>query len=1350
MAFLDDLEPRPLTQGKLPEGCKPVEYFLTDKSAAEVAVFQFNRRPTQAAVRECWKEREKGRAVPVLAVFLHGSYVTLCGPVITHNTGHPPIYFDLPVERAQTVCREFLNQPNNEAAVKFVREALPQMVSAVPGLRNEGMFSSHYLHERVSGTAHYTPASQRAAAVVNLRERQLLQGLGFEIEETNQNYLLLKTGGRKQAVAVLVREDEMPDRPATRFADLSPAAYALNKAQDNGCPWVVTMQGDKLRLYSTDGERPVASKGRTETFAEINLALIEEQHQPFLWLLFSAEALRPDGTVDYILNESSRFAVDVRVKLRDRIYTAVIPRLAQGLAAARGLKRMNAGQLRETYDAALVLLFRLLFVAYAEDKDLLPYLESQAYRKKSIKGLAQDLVEERLKNATYHKDAGTGTWKDVQRVFHAIREGDKALSVPAYNGGLFDKTRPEGQVIDSVELPDSVFRAALSTLLVDDTRDGIPGPVDFSAIGVREFGTIYEGLLLSELGQAEEDLTSDAEGRYRPVSKKTDAVIVAKGDFYLHNASGARKASGSYYTPEFAVAHLLRGALNPALEEHFQRLDTLPEAEAGKRFFDFRVSDIAMGSGHFLVSAVDFIEAGMSRYLERRPLPAVKAELESLRKAAEAGLAQVGVQRRVDGSQLLRRMIARRCIYGVDYNRTAVELSRLALWIHTFVPGLPLSFLDRTLRHGNSLAGIERVAEAEELLKDGGFGFTGELKKYLKLVAGDLEKLRALTDSSVQDIAQAKRLDEQIQQKLAPATAIFDVLTAARLDEGCQQAVEGGELSLLLGKGDAAIPGSKLHKQALKALEGLHVLHFPAAFPEVFFGDNPGFDVILGNPPWEEATIEELKFWVRYQPGMNGLSAAQQKKQAEKLRGERPDLVKRFEAEQESAEAMRVILTSGAFPGMGTGDPDLYKGFCWRFWRLCRPEGRLGVVVPRSVWCSGGSEEFRKAVLADGAVEELTFLLNNRNWFFPDVHPQYTVALSVLRRAPGTVVRFRGPYSSLERFRAGTAGEPPAVPVAEFLTWTETAAFPLLPSDDSLEPFLQLRKAPRLDLDDKTSWRARPQAELHATNEVKKGPALGKFVERRPKGHIPVFTGGSFDIWQPDRGESSYYAWANPKKVYAYLQDKRARAARNSASAFSEMPAAWVKDKKTLPALHPRIAFRDVTNRTNNRTVIAALVPPEAVIVNAAPYAVWPRGDEKDQAFLLGVLCSVPLDWFARRWVEIHMNFHIFNALPIPRPERTHPLWQRVVALAGRLAAVDDRYQGWAQAVGVDCGTLDDRTRQGHIHELDAAVALLYGLTEEHLTHIFETFHEGKIEGQPYQQRLTPVLAHYRRLKSPA
>jgi hypothetical protein len=144
-------------------------------------------------------------------------------------------------------------------------------------------------------------------------------------------------------------------------------------------------------------------------------------------------------------------------------------------------------------------------------------------------------------------------------------------------------------------------------------------------------------------------------------------------------------------------------------------------------------------------------------------------------------------------------------------------------------------------------------------------------------------------------------------------------------------------------------------------------------------------------------------------------------------------------------------------------------------------------------------------------------------------------------------------------------------------------------------------------------------------------------------------------------------------------------------------------------------------------------------ITNTAPYLLWAKGDEKDQAYLLGVLCSIPLDWYARRFVEIHLNFFIFVTLPIPRPPRTSILWKRTIELAGRLACPDRRFSRWVKAVGVECGPIADDDKDDMIHELDAVAAKLYGLSEKQLIHIFETFHEG----WNYEARLKATLRHF-------
>lgn len=238
-----------------------------------------------------------------------------------------------------------------------------------------------------------------------------------------------------------------------------------------------------------------------------------------------------------------------------------------------------------------------------------------------------------------------------------------------------------------------------------------------------------------------------------------------------------------------------------------------------------------------------------------------------------------------------------------------------------------------------------------------------------------------------------------------------------------------------------------------------------------------------------------------------------------------------------------------------------------------------------------------------------------------------------------------------------------------------------------------------------------------------------------------VYKGASFDLWNPDTGV--YYASVHADEITEHLQEKRERSHERARSPFSEFSKERIDDLETLPCRHPRIAFRDIARSTDSRTVITALVPPETVLTNKAPYLLWLRGTPCDEAFLLGVLSSMILDWYARRVVELSLNFHILNNFPIPDADVDGaPLARRVVQIVGRLAAVDERYADWAAEVGVPMGSVgDEATKQDLICELDACVAHLYGLDEDDLAVVYETFHEGA----DYSERHRAVLAHFRR-----
>jgi hypothetical protein len=930
----------------------------------------------------------------------------------------------------------------------------------------------------------------------------------------------------------------------------------------------------------------------------------------------------------------------------------------------------------------------------------------------------------------------------------AIHEGSSTMGLPAYDGRLLsddEEWTEAGHQLSQVELSDAKFGPPLEALLIDETPDGWEGPVDFRNVGVREFGVIYEGLLESELSVADQNLTTetdDGDEQYVPADEG-DEVVIEEGEVYLHGQSGERKATGTYYTKTRFVEHLLDYSLEPALEDHLDRIDNIREEEsdaaAADAFFDFRTADIAMGSGHFLVGAVDRIEKAFRNYLQETTLTGVEEELDNLKDAAEAAFEDEEYTPDIERSQLLRRQIARRCIYGVDLNELATELARLSLWVHTFVPGLPLTFLDYNMRTGDSLAGIGTLDEVTEILdvEQASLSMFAGGGSVMNEIRDDLEELGQFADTSAEQVKAARETRRELDEQLEPVRARFDILAASRIDDNINTAAASDT-----NIGDPTTLSS--YDQAKETLASTTPLHFPAAFPEVFTDDDAsGFNVIIGNPPWEQAKVERDEFWRRHFPGLSGLTKNQREERITELETERPELKEQLEAERIEQRQRSQILTNGPYPDMGRGDPDFYQGFSWRFWRLISDNGHIGVVLPRAAFISPGAETLRYNILDDGNIKDITFLKNKSGWVFEGVEHRMTVALFALQKArlETSQVPLRGPYADADNYEQAMSGSPTWFPIDEAKAWAGSAKFPLLPPEPAAAPvFKQLTTFPGL-ADQGEQWRAVPYREDVAHDEPS-----GDDVETNPEGVTdrfwPVFKGSSFnppnsELWVTDTGDR--YAWVDAEAGKDYLQQKRENAYPYSNSPMSEMPEDWVKDRGTLPCLHARVGMRKVGRSTDQRTLRPSLIPPNTFLNNTAIYYLFPEGNSSDESYLLGLLNSIPADWYARRFVETHFTFQVLKTFPIPRPGRDDPLRRRVVNLAGRLGAVDERYEDWADSVGVECGPLDEEAQREKIYELDAVVAHLYGLTREHVKVIFETFHDG----WDHEERLERVLDYY-------
>ena len=379
-----------------PAGFVAVEYYLgREQSPLEVAVVKADLKPNAAAVLNLWKRRHANRPSPLLLVILHpgqgGTVATLCGP----QGDAPTVVRDLELGHAERLTQAALNEPNRHAAVRFLIDALGNIEAELPGLRNEGLLATHELRRGVVARQDWANACATGQGMLSRRGRELVEALGFTVEPRDAATSVLRAHGTSTAVAVFLDENETYEGAASRFSGNSPVSLALANADADRLPYVVITRGPQIRLYVADKRIVgVGRKGRTETYIEANLVLMPERSAGYLPLVFGADALSPEGSFEQILASSRNFAAELSRRLRERVYTQVVPQLAAAIAHhARQRGSLGEEDLTFIYEEALFVLFRLVFIAYAEDRELLPYGTNQTYRDHALKTRAQRLAE---------------------------------------------------------------------------------------------------------------------------------------------------------------------------------------------------------------------------------------------------------------------------------------------------------------------------------------------------------------------------------------------------------------------------------------------------------------------------------------------------------------------------------------------------------------------------------------------------------------------------------------------------------------------------------------------------------------------------------------------------------------------------------------------------------------------------------------------------------------------------------------------------------------------------------------------------------------------------------------------
>jgi hypothetical protein len=481
------------------------------------------------------------------------------------------------------------------------------------------------------------------------------------------------------------------------------------------------------------------------------------------------------------------------------------------------------------------------------------------------------------------------------------------------SGGDQGGANPEirtAHFLAQTKIPDRYLALGLDRLARDlDPKRGDLVFIDYKSLGVRQLGSIYEGLLEFKVrlaagpmavvkGKKSEEILSQAEAKRGQLAIRR---TLAKGAVYLENDRRERKATGSYYTPDYIVKYIVQHTVGPVLEEKFaalrprlaqaagrfhkavqqkQSVGTVPDKPALladiaagplAELFDLKVLDPAMGSGHFLVEAVDYLTDRLVRFVEGFPF--LSHFFDGMRRDILAEMERQAVTidpARLTDVTLLKRHVLKRCIYGVDLNPMAVELAKVSLWLDCFTLGAPLSFLDHHLRHGNSLIGTSaRQAEAEMAGPAAGGQLTFLTGPFIGLlrVAEIMRGISFLTDVTMSEVQRSEQLFREFDRAATPYKQLLDVYVAryfgvARADEFLR--LYGVE-ALTVDADKLGQPYRAVLAEARRLYEEKRFFHWDLEFPEVFIDleradwkTDGGFDAVVGNPPY--GVIEDKKY----------------------------------------------------------------------------------------------------------------------------------------------------------------------------------------------------------------------------------------------------------------------------------------------------------------------------------------------------------------------------------------------------------------------------------------------------------------------------------------------------------
>ena len=1107
------------------------------------------------------------------------------------------------------------------------------------------------------------------------------------------------------------------------------------------------------RLYDT---RKVTAK---KTFIEFNLEAIcamdagVEKHAALALFAFffgrhtflPPAAVGERTAIERAIADSADFTLGVEENLKAVIYGYAGEESLFEIMG-RAIQRANPkATMAAVYENSVVLLFRLLFVVYFEDKNHDLLARHPFYERFSLGRIFSNLRN--MPDADNKRHDGVYALKQL---FEMLDVGAQDIDIPLFNGGLFDAQRAplltQPKIFDNTTLRQMLEKLLYKThrgnTLFDTRRD-------FKNMSVTHLGRIYEGLLEFRFDKADETAVyleyESAATKGRSVEAYFDAydtalirkekgfralreISVKKGDVYLKSASNSRKTSASYYTPTMLSEPLVKAAVDQALQS---------ASAQGKGLMDLKILDNACGSGHFLVEALNYLtDLALARLDTDTSLQAlVKQESD---KIAEQ-LRFLNLDYQPDDGQILKRALLKRCIFGLDLNPFAVELARLSLWMDSFIFGTPLSFIEHHVQHGNALMGAsvqDFIAYNATEVQQNDL-FVGNLSARFDELRGVMQELDAMRDTTAAEVEQSKRLwTTSIAPKLNLLSRALSFICTRRalLAEGDAKGCDAlSKTPNLLGD---LFDESRTKTAALRQVEAYakkyHFFHYEVAFPEAFAGDRKGFDVIVGNPPWDRTKFADFDFFPQYHSNYRSLKNSE-KAMVQKRLLESEHIAAAYALAKREVEVADNYYTAGSPLNKGAGDGNLFRLFVERNLGLLAKGGSLNYVLPSALMFEEGSRVLRQHIFRHCHMPFFHSFENNKG-IFKDVHRSYKFALMQVVNGLPDSEHTHAIDSAFYVLDPAELDEP-----ARHIPYPLELLKTLSPDDWAL---MELRDGADLPILQKcySAYAALSpkwldfRRELHTTDDKE------LFIEQDAAGLVPLYEGKM--IWHFDhRFEKPQYwldigafdAWMESKELHRMAQDLRVPKAE-----VAKHVAALRYDREFL-----HLAFRKIARDTDERTLVFTLLPKNCGTVDSLfsnvpkTYVRSASGEVTTQAtsplrllFALAWFNSLPADWLARFMVQINVNKTYLYRLPTPQPTDADILsnvdFTQLAknALLLTLAASWDDFAELAPLFNVTRQDVPGTTKaQDQLRaQNDKTVARLYGITAPEFAHLLRSF----------------------------